>query len=91
MIKVRIYSVSSEQGITRTKINRKVTLQLDVMFMKTKSFANFQLKISKHVGGKCGKLCISNILSSITYSIFLSQRRIILSKNFQLDQNINLT
>ena len=64
MIKVRIYIVSSKQGITHTKINRKVTLQLDVMFMKTNSFANFQLKISKHVGGKCGKLCISNILCS---------------------------
>ena len=53
-----------KQGIAHKKINRKVTLQLDVMFMKTKSFANFQLKILKHVGGKCGKLFISNILCS---------------------------
>ena len=48
--------LQSKQGIAHKKINRKVTLQLDVMFMKTKSFANFHLKILKHVGGKCGKL-----------------------------------
>ena len=32
--------------------------------VKTKSYAKFQLDISKHVREKCGKLCISSILSS---------------------------
>ena len=32
--------------------------------VKKKSYAKFQLNMSKHVKEKCGKLCISSILSS---------------------------
>ena len=41
-----------------------MTLKLDLQYIKTKSCAKFQLNISKNVGEKCGKLCISYILSS---------------------------
>ena len=41
-----------------------MTLELDLEFIKWKSYTNFQLNVSKHVGEKCGKLCISSILSS---------------------------
>ena len=37
---------------------------LDLSYSKTKSYAKFQLNMSKHVREKCGKLCISSILSS---------------------------
>ena len=39
-------------------------LELDLKFIKRKSYALFHLSMSKHVGGKCRKLCISSILSS---------------------------
>ena len=41
-----------------------MTLELDLKYSKTKSYVKFQLNISKHVREKCGKLCISSILSS---------------------------
>ena len=40
------------------------TLDLDLKYGETKSYAKFQLNISKHVGEKCGKLHITYILSS---------------------------
>ena len=40
------------------------TLELDRMFIRRKWHAKFQVNRSKHVGGKCRKLCISSILSS---------------------------
>ena len=40
------------------------TLELDLQYSKTKSYAKFQLNMSKHVGEKCGKLLITYILSS---------------------------
>ena len=44
---------------------RKVTtLDLGLKYIKTKSCAKFQLNMSKHVGEKCIKMCISYILSS---------------------------
>ena len=44
---------------------RKVTtLKLDLKYINTKSYAKFQLKMSKRVGEKCGKLHISYFLSS---------------------------
>ena len=44
---------------------RKVkTLKLDLFYIETKSYTNFQLNITKHVREKCGKLHISYILSS---------------------------
>ena len=33
-------------------------------FMKWKSYTKSQLNVTKHVGEKCGKLCMSSILSS---------------------------
>ena len=42
---------------------RKITtLELDLRFIKRKSYTKFQLNISKHVGEKWGKLCIASIL-----------------------------
>ena len=41
-----------------------ITLELDLKYSKTKSYAKLQLDMSKHVREKCGKLCISSILSS---------------------------
>ena len=41
-----------------------MTLEVDMKFIKWKSQTKFQLNISKHVGDKCGKLCIPSILSS---------------------------
>ena len=43
---------------------KEMTLELDLLYSKTKSYAKFQLNMSKHVKEKCGKLCISSILSS---------------------------
>ena len=40
------------------------TVELDLKLIKRKSYAKFQLDISKHVREKCGKLRISSILSS---------------------------
>ena len=40
------------------------TLKLALWYIKTKSYTKFELNMSKHVGEKCGKLCISSILSS---------------------------
>ena len=42
--------------------HRVMTLELDLVHL-TKSYEKFQLNISKHLGEKCGKLCISSILS----------------------------
>ena len=41
-----------------------LTLKLLLVFIKWKSYKKFQRKMSKHVGEKCGKLCISSILIS---------------------------
>ena len=40
------------------------TLELDLYYDETKSYAKFQLNMSKHVREKCGKLCIFSIRSS---------------------------
>ena len=51
--------------ITPTKNCWKLmTLELDLKFIKWKSYAKSQLNMPKHVGEKCGKLCIYSILSS---------------------------
>ena len=64
--KLRISSfLSSKRGITPTKkLCKLTTLELDLYYNKTKSYANFQLNMSKHAREKCGILCISSILSS---------------------------
>ena len=41
-----------------------MTLELDLNYSNTKSYAKFQLNMSKHVREKCRKLCIFSILSS---------------------------
>ena len=44
--------------------HKLTTLELDLQYSIIKSYAKFQLNMSKHVGEKCGKQCISSILSS---------------------------
>ena len=54
-----------QKGHNSHKNWRKLTtLKLDLYFRKTKSCAKFQLNMSKDVRERCGKLCISSILSS---------------------------
>ena len=54
-----------QKGHNSYKTWRKLTtIELDLYFRKTKSCAKFQLNMSKYVREKCGKLCISSILSS---------------------------
>ena len=54
-----------EKGHNSNKNGWKLTtLELDLLYSKTKSYAIFQLDMSKHVGEKCGKLHITYILSS---------------------------
>ena len=43
---------------------KSTTFKLDLKFIKWKSYTEFQLNMSKHVGEKCGRLCISSILTS---------------------------
>ena len=68
-IKVRktVYFMHSrfQKGQCSYKYWRKsTTLKHDLKFIKWKSYTKFQLNISKHVGEKCGRLCISSILTS---------------------------
>ena len=58
------YILSSQRGITPSKIDAKGQHKLALQYMKTKLCAKFQLNMSKHVGENCGKLCISYILGS---------------------------
>ena len=54
-----------QKGHNSNKHWRKLTtLELDLYYSKTKSYAKFQPNMSKNVGENCGKLCISSILSS---------------------------
>ena len=64
--KLCIFSnLHSKRGITPKKNWRKLMkLELDLKYSKTKSYAKFQLNMSKRVREKCGKLCIFSILSS---------------------------
>ena len=52
-----------QQGHNSHKNRRKwTTFELDQYYSITKSYAKFQLNISKHVGKKCGKLHICESL-----------------------------
>ena len=54
-----------QKGHNSYKNWRKLTtLELDLWYSKTKSYAKLQLDMSKHVREKCGKLHITYILSS---------------------------
>ena len=54
-----------KKGHNSYKNWRKLTtLKLHLQYSKTKSYAKFQLDMSKYVGEKCGKLHITYILSS---------------------------
>ena len=54
-----------QKGHNSHKHWRKLTtLELDLYYDETKSYAKFQLNMSKHVGEKCGKVHITYILSS---------------------------
>ena len=56
--------LSSELGKTPTKIDAAWWHKKNLKFIKRKSYTKFQLNmISKYVGEKWGKLCISSILS----------------------------
>ena len=49
-----------QKGHNSNKNWRKLTtFELDLKYSTTKSYAKFQLNMSKHVGENCGKLCIS--------------------------------
>ena len=58
------YILSSKSGITPSKTDAKWRPSNLIWSTFKKSFANFQLNMSKHVGEKCGKLHIIYILSS---------------------------
>ena len=55
-----------KRGITPTKIdaNRRHSNLICSTVTVKQSYAKFELSMSKHVREKCGKLCISSILSS---------------------------
>ena len=57
--KYGILSISSilsyKRDITPIKLT---TLELDLKYSKTKSYAQFQLNMSKHVREKCGKVAL---------------------------------
>ena len=63
--KLCIFSIlHSKRGITPTKITQIDNTLTWSENSKTKSYAKFQLNMSKHVREKCGKLWFSSILSS---------------------------
>ena len=54
-----------QKGHNSHKNGRKLTtLELDLWYGETKSYAKFEHNMSKHEREKCGKLCIFSILSS---------------------------
>ena len=53
-----------KSGIINTKKYGKLTiLELDLMFIKPKSYSKFRLNISEHIREKCKKQCIVDIRS----------------------------
>ena len=56
------------------------TLKLDLKYSKTKSYAKFQLNMSKHVREKCGKLYI--------LSFYVPKGALLLQKLTQIDDNL---
>ena len=61
------------------KWRKMTTFKLDLKYSKTKSFAKFQLNMSKHVREKCGKLYIS--------SFYVPKGALLLQKLTQIDDN----
>ena len=59
-----LYSKFKKRHNSFKNLRKVTTLKLDLEYINTKSCAKFQLKMTKHVGEKCGKLHISYILSS---------------------------
>ena len=54
-----------QKGYNSDKNWRKLmTLDSNLKFIKWKSYTKVQLNMQKHTEGKCGKLCISSIISS---------------------------
>ena len=69
-----------QKGHNSHKNWRKLTtLELDLWYGKTKSYAKFQLNMSKHVREKCGKLYIS--------SFYVPKWALLLQKLTQIDDN----
>ena len=58
-----LYSMFTKRHNSFKNWRKVTTLILDLKYTKTESYAKFQLNMSKHLGEKCGKLCISYILS----------------------------
>ena len=69
-----------KKGHNSHKNWRKLTtLELDLKYGETKSYAKFQLNMSKHVREKCGKLYIS--------SFYVPKGALLLQKLTQIDDN----
>ena len=65
---MHVVKVQKKDGWTESKTGAEwwhSNLIYIVKYIKTKSYEKFQINMSKHVGEKCGKLCISYILSSL--------------------------
>ena len=62
--KLCIFSILSSKRGNSHNWRKSTTLELDLWYSKTKSYAKFQLDMSKHEREKCGKLHITYILSS---------------------------
>ena len=82
--KCRILSISSilsyKKGHNSYRKWRKLTtLKLDLKYSKTKSYAKFQLNMSKHVREKCRKLYIS--------SFYVPKGALLLQKLTHIDNN----
>ena len=50
-----LYSKFTKRHNSFKNRRKMMTLNLDLLYIKTKSCAKFQLNMSKHVGEKCGK------------------------------------
>ena len=58
------YSKFQKGHYSHKNWRKLMSLEIDLNYSKTKSYAKFQLNMSKHVREKCGKLCIFSILIS---------------------------
>ena len=54
-----LYSQFTKRHNSFKNWRKVMILKLDLQYIKTKSCAQFQLNMIKHVGENCGKLCIS--------------------------------
>ena len=57
------YSKFKKRYDSIQNIRKRTTLELDLSYSKANSYVKYRFNSSKHVGEKCGKQCISSILS----------------------------